>query len=212
MNELTVQSFLSIGGGGNSLSNRTDKTFIGIDFGILTTVVSIALIDVPSQTIICKSLSLKQMLEDGSIYESELVPSVVAFKNNRVFVGQGASDLKYELKRGHDIWYSFKMELGEDLGVKYYDSVLKDKEPFCIKNPKDVARFFFMYLKRAIEKYCDENGLSKNIDYAISIPASFEANQRKDLLEALEANNMLVKGQSLIDEPNAAFISYIVAI
>ena len=43
----------------------------------------------------------------------------------------------------------------------------------------------------------------------MSIPASFESNQRIDLLEALEANDMCVSNSMLIDEPNAAFISYI---
>ena len=43
----------------------------------------------------------------------------------------------------------------------------------------------------------------------VSIPASFEANQRNDLMEALETNGMTLTKQSLIDEPNAAFISYV---
>lgn len=39
----------------------------------------------------------------------------------------------------------------------------------------------------------------------------FEANQRKDLLDALTVNEMKVSKQALIDEPNAAFISYAVS-
>ena len=66
-----------------------------------------------------------------------------------------------------------------------------------------------MYLKMLIERYCQNNGLSLDIEYAISIPASFEANQRKELSEALETNGMRVAHQALIDEPNAAFISYV---
>lgn len=80
-----------------------------------------------------------------------------------------------------------------------------------IKNPKDAARVFFSYLKYLITGYCKEHGLSQNIQYAVSIPASFEANQRKDLLDALAANGMNVSKQALIDEPNAAFISYAVS-
>ena len=38
-----------------------------------------------------------------------------------------------------------------------------------------------------------------------------EANQRKDLLDALMANDMKISKQALIDEPNAAFISYAVS-
>lgn len=45
-------------------------------------------------------------------------------------MGEGASNLKYKLKFGKEIWYSFKMEMGTDLGAKYFDSVLAQKDPF----------------------------------------------------------------------------------
>lgn len=102
------------------------------------------------------------------------------------------------------------MELGEDLGAKYYESELRNIAPFNIRNPKDAARVFFAYLKYLITEYCEKNNLSNNISYAVSIPASFEANQRKDLVDALMANDMNISKQALIDEPNAAFISYAV--
>ena len=101
------------------------------------------------------------------------------------------------------------MEIGEDLGAKYYNSEVGDMEGIKIRNPKDCVRVFFMYLNMLIKKYCQDNGLSDNIMYAVSIPASFEANQRKELMEALESNGMNISKQSLIDEPNAAFISYV---
>jgi molecular chaperone DnaK (HSP70) len=185
------------------------KTFVGIDFGTSTTVVSIASMQSNGVTIETKSIKLDQLLEDGTRFQSERIPSVIAYYNNQILVGEGASSLKYKLKFGRDIWYSFKMDIGTDLGAKYYDSVLADKEPFCIQNPKDAVRVFFMYLNLLINRYCETNGLSTNIEYAISIPASFEANQRKELSEALETNGMKVAHQSLIDEPNAAFISYV---
>lgn len=205
MNKLTTSSFLPA-------VRNTDimrgKTYVGIDFGTSTTVVSIASYDQNNNLINTNSLRLKQKLPDGTLYSSEIVPSVIAWNNNQILVGEGASQLKYYLKRGKNIWYSFKMELGEDLGAKYYESELRDVEPFCIRNPKDAARVFFAYLKYLITGYCNENNLSNDILYAVSIPASFEANQRKDLLDALMANEMKVAKQALIDEPNAAFISY----
>ena len=208
MNEITTSSFLP------AVRNSTlmrGRTFVGIDFGTSTTVVSIASFDESRNLINTKSLRLKQMLPDGTLYSSEVIPSVIAWINDHIIVGEGASQLKYQLKRGKNIWYSFKMELGEDLGAKYYESELRDRQPFCIRNPKDAARVFFAYLKYLISGYCKENNLSENISYSVSIPASFEANQRKDLLDALMANGMNVSKQALIDEPNAAFISYAVA-
>ncbi len=187
------------------------KTYVGIDFGTSTTVISIASFDKSNNKIHTKSLRLQQMLPDGTLYASEIVPTVIAWLNGRILVGEGASQMKYQLKRGKNIWYSFKMELGEDLGAKYYDSELRDVDPFRIKNPIDAARVFFAYLKYLIDKYCKDNNISTDILYAVSIPASFEANQRKDLLDALMSNEMKVSKQALIDEPNAAFISYAVS-
>ena len=185
------------------------KTFVGIDFGTSTTVVSISSYDPLTGQFKVVPIRLQQLLTNGTLYQSEKLPSVIAWYNNCVLVGEGASELKYVLKKGKNIWYSFKMEIGEDLGAKYFESELANKEPFKILNPKDCVRVFFMYLNMLITRYCESNGLSNNISYAISIPASFEANQRKELIEALGDNGMIVSRQSLIDEPNAAFISYV---
>lgn len=208
MNKITTSSILP------AIRNSAlmaGKTYVGIDFGTSTTVVSIASYDAAGDCISTKSIRLGQMLPDGTLHSSEIIPSVIAWVNNHILVGEGASQLKYILKKGKNIWYSFKMELGEDLGAKYYDSELREVAPFFIRNPKDCARVFFSYLKYLIERYCDENHTSKDISYAVSIPASFEANQRKDLLDSLMANNMKISKQALIDEPNAAFISYVVS-
>lgn len=187
----------------------TKATFVGIDFGTSTTVVSIATKESGEEKIKTLPIKLTQILEDGTIYQSEKLPSVIAWYNGRLLVGEGASNLKYTLTKGKNIWFSFKMEIGEDLGVKYYNSEVGDMEGVKIRNPKDCVRVFFMYLNMLIKKYCQDNGLSDNIMYAVSIPASFEANQRKELMEALESNGMNISKQSLIDEPNAAFISYV---
>lgn len=185
------------------------KTFVGIDFGTSTTVVSVATYDSSNRKIKVQPIYLDQMLVDGTKYQSEKIPSVIAWYKNILLVGEGASNLKYTLRKGKNIWYSFKMEIGEDLGAKYYDSEVANIDSIKIRNPKDCVRIFFMYLRMLIERYCTRSGLSLNINYAISIPASFEANQRRELMEALETNGMTVSRQSLIDEPNAAFISYV---
>ena len=205
-NEITMTTLLPTVRSGKLTQNNT---YVGVDFGTSTTVVSIASFDNEGRAIHTKVLRLKQILPDGAVYSSEIVPTVIAWVG-RILVGEGASQLKYQLKRGKNIWYSFKMELGEDLGAKYYESELREVAPFNIRNPKDAARVFFAYLKYLILSYCEENGLSQQIDYSVSIPASFEANQRKDLLDSLAANEMKVATQALIDEPNAAFISYAV--
>ncbi len=189
-------------------SDLLNTTYIGIDFGTSTTVVTYSAFDPKIGEIVTKPVWIKQQLPDGGLMEGELLPSVIAWYNNNLLIGQGAAKIKYKLKFGINVWYSFKMELGKDLGPTYYGSELNNSK-YTIKTPQDAATVFFSYIKQEIDNYIKENGLSKNIKYAVSIPASFEANQRKDLMLALEKNDMVVTKQSFIDEPNAAFLSYL---
>ena len=187
---------------------KKDVTYIGIDFGTSTTVVSLATGDPKEDNLQSKAIELNQKLFNGAIYKSYKIPTMVAWYNNTLLIGEGANEYRQKLKPGRNLWHSFKMELGEDAGVKYPESELNN-EKIKILNPKDVTTLFFKYLKTQIEKYVKENNLPNTIEYAVSIPASFEANQRKDLLDSLHANNMMLQKQTLIDEPNAAFLSYI---
>ena len=193
------------------LSKVEDKsvTYIGIDFGTSTTVVSYVCYDEQSQKWICKPMKLKQTMRDGALFVSDKVPTVIAYYNNKLLVGEGAFLLKHKLKRNESIWYAFKMELGEDLGNKYYESELGVKTQIPILNAKDATTVFFRFLKDRINKYIQENNLNPQVKYVISVPASFEANQRQDLIDALSTNQIDVSKQSLIDEPNAAFLNCI---
>lgn len=202
---LTVNTLL---GDTNNLVLKNQITYVGIDFGTSTTVVSIATGDPKLNNLISKAIDLNQELYDGAIYKNYKIPTMVGWYNKTLIFGQGANDLKHKLKQGKNLWHSFKMELGEDMGAKYAESELNNAE-IKILNPKDVTTLFFEYLKTQIEKYVKENNLPSTIEYAVSIPASFEANQRKDLIDSLHANGMMLQKQALIDEPNAAFLSYI---
>ena len=188
----------------------SEKTFVGIDFGTSTTVVSIAYIDKLDGNLKTRSLELQQMLDDGSTYISYKVPSVIAYYKNTVLAGEGARKIKHKLRQGKNLWHSFKMQLGEDVGCMYPESELGKGHPvISLLNPVDVTSLFFNYLRSQIDKIIERENLSKKIELAVSIPASFEANQRKDLLTAIEKNGFTVSKQSLIDEPNAAFLSFV---
>jgi molecular chaperone DnaK (HSP70) len=186
-----------------------NTTFIGIDFGTSTTVVSIATLTKETKEIKTESLWLNQKMYDGAIMSAEKIPTVIAWYNNQLLVGKGAADLKYRLKKGINVWYSFKMELGEDLGSKYFNSELDRGSDFPILNPKDATKVFFQYLKAQIDRFVKTKNLPTYLQFAVSIPASFEANQRKELVQALEQNGIAINKQALIDEPNAAFLSYV---
>jgi len=188
----------------------TSETYIGIDFGTSTTVASICSINQQGQ-ITTRAIPFKQPLVDGRFQVHHLLPSVLAWVNNQLLIGQGAYELKYKLMEGVNLWHSFKMELGIDLGPKYFNSQLSAGHPLAtIESPCDAAGVFFNFLKQSIEAFLEKEGLNKDIRYAISIPAAFEANQRRELLSVLDAVGLSDQKQVLIDEPNAAFINYLV--
>jgi molecular chaperone DnaK (HSP70) len=182
---------------------KADRTYIGIDFGTSTTVVSVAFID-ESGELIVNHLPLKQKLFNGSTATDYRINSAVACYNKKILVGKGAKELAPRLKRNENYWQSFKMELGTDKGVAYPNSEYKS-----IKNPQDVAVLFFRGLKNSIDSYIKDNNLPEEVRYTVTIPASFESNQRLDLIACLKKANISVEESGLIDEPNAAFLSYI---
>ena len=186
------------------------RTFVGIDFGTSTTVVSIARMDDGSSVPIAEPVPVPQFDECGKCLDDHLVPSCLAWRNDRLLVGRGVSpDLKAKLLEGVNFWSSFKMLLGVDLGPQYPNTVLaKGSAPVVIERPQDAATVFLNYLRVAVEKHIDDNSLPPPA-YAVSVPAAFEANQRRDLIRALDAAGIRVDDAGLIDEPNAAFLSYV---
>jgi len=206
---LNLTSFLP----SETISPRTsleNSTFVGIDFGTSTTVVSVASMGANGR-ITVHPLELNQKLSDGSILTSFKVPTIFAWYNNGPLIGEGAKELKYKLRKDVNLWHSFKMDLGEDVGCKYPNSELGASLKWKVCNPVDVTAIFFKYLTVQINKIVQKNNLPSEIHYAVSIPASFEANQRRDLLRSMEINEISISQQSLIDEPNAAFLSYVLS-
>lgn len=210
--DLVIQSLLP------TLSNTSlvqDKlrgsTFIGIDFGTSTTVVSYAVAGDATTPLKTSYIPIRQLDADGSFTENHLLPSCIAFFDNRLFIGQTAKQLKSKLTFGKNLWYSFKMMLGTDNGPVWFATELPTGNPVAtIENPLDAAKVFFSYLKAEIDHFIISNNLPRQTYYSISIPASFEANQRRDLKEALDSAGIPFQDTLFIDEPNAAFLSYLV--
>jgi len=192
-----------------------NTTFVGIDFGTSTTVASYAVIGDRNQPIKAEPIPIPQVRMDGSTLEHHLVPSVIAWYNEQLLIGVGAREVREE---GHvtdkkSVWSSFKMDLGVDRGPQYYSSVLtKDHPVATIRTPQDASAVFFRYLNKHIRAFIKRRGLPEEVKYSISIPASFEPNQRQDLTEALQQAGIELPKQAFIDEPNAAFLSYLTEI
>lgn len=198
-NLATKDQLLSVSDSLPGVSDSQIPAYVGIDFGTSTTVVSVARRF--ESRMCCNTVEIAYQTFDGAVGRDDRIATMLANKDGKLLAGRGAEEFKYDLEKNVDIWYSFKMELGEDLGDQYAKSSRKD-----IKSPKDAAKLFFRYLKKQIEKSVK----ASRYEYAVTIPASFEANQRRDLIEALEANGINISKQALIDEPNAAFLSNVI--
>jgi len=185
-------------------------TYVGIDFGTSTTVASYVALGSGDQPLVTRPLSIEQPLPDGGLFSDYLVPTALAWNEGRLYFGEGALRGKAR-SRGKNYWAGFKMELGLDLGPQYYDSELGEgHSEVTILTPKDAAGEFLCLMVMGIKKEIRRLGLPERLEYSVSIPASFEANQRRDLVEALVAAGIAVDDNLLVDEPNAAFLSYLV--
>lgn len=187
-----------------------EKTFIGIDFGTSTTVVSYISVDKDSKKLIAEPISIKQYDELGRCIEDHLVATCIAWTGQQLLVGQGAAQLKSVYDYGKNIWFSFKMLLGAQSVLYFRSDLSQGKGPIVIENPQQAATVFFNYLRKQIDSFIRDKKLPEQVVYSISVPASFETNQRKDLYAAVMEAGLELPIYGIIDEPNAAFISYLI--
>lgn len=195
-----------------SLNNKPSivkPVYIGIDFGTSTSVVSRAYIN--GKKVDIEPLKLNQPEQYGGVSRHYLANSVLAWKDKKLLWGQDAYRLKPLLTEGVNVFSSFKMKLGLAIGPTYPQTQLSQNRATTdvkIETAEDATEVFFKHLINTVKQETQINNLSQ-YRFAFSVPASFEANQRRSLLTALETNGISEKQCCLIDEPNAAFLSFL---
>lgn len=193
------------------LASLGKATYVGIDFGTSTSVASIASVNTDGGGLNTKTIDIRQMDELGREIHSPLIDSCLAWINQQILFGVGAGRLKQELIANKNIWTSFKMGLGVDLGPEYNRTALPEgKHQYTIEKPQHAAALFLKMLCDGIREYVKNNKLPEKIYYTVTVPASFETNQRNDLFRALAYAGIPEAEISLLDEPNAAFLSYLI--
>jgi molecular chaperone DnaK (HSP70) len=187
----------------HEVKDRRPVRVLGIDLGTTNSVVADLKWD-PGQPdeIEASCIEIPQETLEGC-YRHWLVPSVVAIYGGRVFVGEGGKRLRsglqrFGLEQDRDIFYECK----NDMGVRrtYH------KAPEGFRSAREIAGRILSYLYEcALDR--DPTPVDRVV---VTVPASFQAAQRQDTLEAARMAGLDLQGGDLLDEPVAAFLDYLI--
>jgi len=184
-------------------SKKTQFQCYGIDLGTTNSTVA-EIVWRPGGKPSCRILEIDQATQQGQ-YTSPLIPSVVAIlPDDQVWVGEGAKRLRIRPQEAgllfeKNLFYETKNDMG--LRKTYY----RAPEPF--NHTSKIAGHILRFLKDSAEK-----DLERKLDeLSVTVPASFQLNQRRDTLLACEYAGLNLQDDDLLDEPTAALIDYIMA-
>lgn len=177
---------------------------VGIDLGTTNSAIAEILMH-PGSTNLpeVRCLEVEQDTQQGP-YTHTLVPSVVALHDEKLFVGQGAKMLRTrlrdsDLEQNRNIFWECKNDIG-------------------VRRTYHKARIGFQSAKAIgghVLKFLMDAALTENstpvTSTVVTTPASFQAAQRQDTVEASALADIEVLEGGMLDEPIAAFIAYLVA-
>jgi molecular chaperone DnaK len=175
---------------------------VGIDLGTTNSTVA-EVTWTPGEPPKCRTLELDQPTREG-IYTSPLVPSVVTIlADHQMWVGEGAKRLRTRPQETNlipevNLFYETK----NDMGLR--KSYFRATEPF--NHASKIAGHILSFLKNAA--IAAIGGDYKRL--SVSVPASFQLNQRRDTLMGCQYAALKLEDDDLVDEPTAALIDYLI--
>ncbi len=175
---------------------------IGIDLGTTNSTIAEILWtpgDVAAPQVRC--LEVEQPTREGP-YTHTLVPSVVALHGGKLYVGEGAKNLRARVA-------DFKLELYKNIfwDCKNHIGIRRtyNKAPAGFQSSKAIAGHVLHFLKSAAEAEV-ETPITRAV---VTVPASFQAAQRQDTVDAAALAGLELHEGELLDEPIAAFLDYL---
>lgn len=180
---------------------RRPVRVIGIDLG--TTNSAVAEIHVTPEATdppVARCLDVEQPTRMGPQFHS-LVPSVLALHEEKLYVGAGAKDLRalavdLDLELYRNIFWDCK----NDMGVRrtYH------RAQAGYRSAKDIGGHLLRFLMNA----ASEDNSPPSDATVVTVPASFQAAQRRDTIDAAKFAGIDLADGALLDEPVAAFVDY----
>ena len=182
---------------------RKPLRVIGIDLGTTNSTVA-EILWLPGQTDppVVRCLSIDQATTQGR-YTHVLVPSVVALYQNKTWVGEGAKRLRARPELGIEEGRNLFAECKNDMGLQrtYH------RAPAGYRSAREIATHLLKFLHDAARQE-SEVPLDRVV---VTVPASFQAPQRQDTLEAAIEAALELRGGDLLDEPVAGFLDYLIS-
>lgn len=178
---------------------------IGIDLGTTNSVVAEirwSPSDGFSHLPVCHCLPVSQPTAEG-VSVSVLVPSMLAIlPTGSHWTGEGAKRLRNRpqttpLKLEANLFYDTKNEMG--LRKTYF------RAPEAYNHASKIAGHILRFLKEATA----EPASQAHESVVITVPASFQVNQRRDTLLAAQRAGFSLEERQLLEEPTAALIDYL---
>ena len=186
-------------------SAKPGTRVIGIDLGTTNSTVAqvrLPLTESSSAEFACECVPLEQATQ-MSPFTGALVPSVVAIdKAGKVWIGEGAKRMRAEpQKHGLSLEKNLFYETKNDMGLqKRYHRASEDFD-----HARKVAGHLLKFLMNGARQATG----SPPGRTVVTVPASFQINQRADTLVAAKLGGLALSDFDLLDEPVAALTDYL---
>ncbi len=173
---------------------------LGIDLGTTNSTVAES-VWLPGYPPMCRVLTIEQSLTTGS-FRSELVPSMVVSGSAGLVVGEGARRRRQGPQRSQMVWgKNFFCGTKNEMGLRRTYA----GAPEHLNRAYKVSGYILRFL---MEGALQQTGTAPAA-VSVTVPASFQLNQRRDTLRACSLADLHLEEADLLEEPAAALIDYI---
>jgi molecular chaperone DnaK len=184
-----------------SSERDTPLRVIGIDLGTTNSTIAEVRWE-PDGPMKVRCVEVDQPTHEGT-YTHVLFPSVVAIHGDRVWVGEGAKRLRSRapelgLEQNRNLFFECKNDVG--IARTYH------RAPEGFRSASEIGGRVLAAL-HAAARADDATPIERVV---VTVPASFQAAQRRDTLEAARLAGLSLSGGDLLDEPLAAFLDYVI--